>query len=131
MAVLRNEADRGRWWAFVHAQEFPIEVECKPFRKRRSNEQNAYLWRAIYQPLVEVAGHTKDEWHEWACGERWGWIESELPGGRKESRPARTTTKGLDGKRNVLTADEFRGFVRFLEAKLSEMGIFVQEEWQG
>lgn len=126
----REEVDRAYDFMLGQLAHGPIEWECKRWRKKRSNEQNAYLWRAIYQPLVEVAGHTKDHWHEYFCGERWGWVEEARPGGRTETRPARTTTTGLDGKKDVLSSEDFAAFVKFLEAQVADMGVFVVERWQ-
>jgi hypothetical protein len=108
-----------------------LDVECKPWKATRSNEQNAYLWRAVYQPLVEAAGYTKDDWHEYFCGERWGWVEHHKPTGEIEKRPARTTTTGFDGKRSVLNGTEFRAFVDWIEPQAADRGAFVQEEWKG
>lgn len=131
MNILRNEADRTRWLEFVKAQPLPLSVACDKWRPTRSNEQNAYLWRAVYQPLVEIAGFTKDDWHEYFCGERWGWVERAKPSGDIERLPARTTTTGFNGKRSVLNKDEFREFVDWIEPQAAERGAFVQEEWQG
>lgn len=127
MIALKTEAQRTRWIAFLMQQPLPQSVECKPYRATRSNEQNAYLWRAVYQPLVEVAGFTKDDWHEFYCGEVWGWVDVEKPGGRTDRRPARTTTTGFDGKRDVIPGDEFRRFVDFIESELAGKGVFLTE----
>jgi hypothetical protein len=123
---LATETDRSRWIAFVQAQALPVDVSCQPWKPTRSNEQNAYLWRAVYQPLVEVAGFTKDDWHEHFCGERWGWVEHVKPSGVVEIAPARTTTKP---KR--LNKQEFREFVDWVEQQAADRGAFVLEEWQG
>ena len=127
MIALKTEAQRTRFMAFLLQQPLPLSVECKPYKATRSNEMNAYLWRAVYQPLVEVAGFTKEDWHEFYCGEVWGWVEEAKPGGRSERRPARTTTTGFDGKRDVLPRDEFRRFVDFIEADLATKGVFLTE----
>lgn len=127
MIALKTEAQRTRFMAFLMQQALPLSVEVKRYRPTRSNEMNAYLWRAVYQPLVEVAGFTKDDWHEFYCGEVWGWADVEKPGGRSERRPARTTTTGFDGKRDVLDAKEFRRFVDFIEADLASKGVFLTE----
>jgi len=128
---LSTQAERDRYCAFLQAQPLPLEVSSKPWKKTRSNEQNAYLWRAVYQPLVEVAGFTKDEWHEHFCGERFGWVEKQKPSGAIELIPFRTTTRDENGKRNVLKGDVFHDFVTWAEAKCAEYGVFVQEEWNG
>ncbi len=127
---LGTAKDRDRWLAFVQGQPLPLEVSCEPWHATRSNQQNAYLWRAIYQPLVEVAGFNKDLWHEKMCGDYFGWVDFVKPGGVIEQRPARTTTTGLDGKRDVLKGPDFTKFVRFVESELSGMGVFVSEQWE-
>lgn len=130
MIALHSEAGRDRYVAFIKAQALPLAVECKPWKPSRTDRQNAYLWRAVYQPLVDACGFTKDEWHEFYCGETWGWVEVEKPGGRTERRPARTTTTGFDGKRNVLPPDEFRQFVDRIEADLATKGLFLAERME-
>jgi hypothetical protein len=130
MARIATERDRERWVTFMHSQPLPLELECKPWRNKRSSEQNAYLWRAVYQPLVEVAGFTKERWHEYFCGEYFGWTDDVLPGDRVHKRPARTTTTGLDGKRDVINAQDFARFVQFLESELADMGVFITEALQ-
>lgn len=127
MIALKTESGRDRYVAYLKAQPLPLAVECKPWKPTRTDRQNAYLWRAVYQPLVEAAGFTKDDWHEHYCGEVWGWVDVEKPGGRTEKKPARTTTTGFDGKRDVLPAEEFRAFVDFVEADLATKGLFLAE----
>lgn len=127
MIPLQSEAGRDRYVAFLKAQPLPLAVDCKPWKPTRTDRQNAYLWRAVYQPLVEAAGFTKEAWHEFYCGEVWGWVDVEKPGDRIERRPARTTTTDFDGKRDVLPGDEFRRFVDFIEADLATKGVFLQE----
>lgn len=131
VTALHTEQQRERWIAFLRLQQLPLDAKAEPYRKVRSEEQNAFLWRAVYQPLVEVAGFSKDEWHTFFCGERFGWIEHTKPGGKSISLPARTTTVGLDGKRDVLNPDEFRDFVDWVEMQAAQRGAFVTEEWNG
>ena len=44
---LATHAERDRYCAFLQAQPLPLEVECKPYRKSRSNDQNALLWSRL------------------------------------------------------------------------------------
>ena len=121
---LANAREVERYCAFLRTQETPLEVSHGPWKEKRSNKQNAYLWRAVYQPLVEVAGFSKDDWHEYFCGEKWGWVDHVKPSGEVERKPARTTTKP-----DTLPADEFQAFVNWIEPQAAERGAFVLEEW--
>ena len=75
---LATEPERSRWIAFVQAQPLPLSVECKPWRKSRSNDQNALLW-AMYAPIAEHMGFDRDDLHEWFCGKFFGWKDVRVP----------------------------------------------------
>ena len=123
---IASEKELVRLFGFLKSrlQISAIDVEWKVWKDRRSNEQNAYLWRAVYQPLVEVAGFDKGAWHEHFCGEYWGWIEKPKPSGAVEHVPARTTTNP-----HVLSKEEFGKFVLWIESECANRGVFVEERW--
>ena len=108
---LASESDRTRFIAFVQGQPLPLDVDCKKWRKSRSNDQNALLW-AMYAPLAEHMGYDAEDVHEWMCGRMWGWKDIKVtktprnPEG-VESAPFRTTTRDENGKRNVMDAKAF------------------------
>ena len=60
MTAIRTEAERRRMVAFIEAQPLPLDVACEPWRAPRTNPQNAYLWAAVYAPLVERCGFSAD-----------------------------------------------------------------------
>jgi hypothetical protein len=127
---LATEQDRTRYIAFLQAQALPLDVQCEPWRQPRTLPQNAYLWAAVYAPLVERCGFSPEEWHEFFCGEFFGWLHNVKPSGESVSVPKRTTTKNEHGKRDVLKGKAFADFVTFVESECAKRGVFVVEQWK-
>lgn len=126
---LATEAERARWIAFVQSQPLPLNVECKPWRRTRSNEQNAMLW-AMYEPLAEHMGYDREDIHEWMCGRMWGWKDIKVPKTPRNpeglaSVPVRTTTRDENGKRSVIDAKEFSKFVDMVDRVAAQAGVYV------
>lgn len=129
MTAIRTDAERKRWLTFVECQALPLEVTCEPWKEPRTLTQNAFLWRAIYQPLAKLTEFSTDEWHEHYCGEHFGWVEHASPAGHIQYTPRRTTTRNEHGKRDVLKGDAFAAFVSFVEADCAKRGVFIAEQW--
>jgi hypothetical protein len=127
---LTSEADRTRYIAFLQAQALPLDVQCDKWTAPRTLPQNAYLWSAVYAPLVERAGFSPEEWHEHFCGEFFGWLHQVKPSGESVSVPKRTTTRNEHGKRDVLKGQPFSDFVTFVESECAKRGVFVVEQWE-
>lgn len=123
-------AERDRFVTFLQIQPLPLDVRCEPWREPRTLPQNAYLWAAVYAPLVETCGFTPELWHEHFCGEYFGVVHEVRPSGESVSTPKRTTTRNEAGKRDVLKGKAFADFVTFVEAECAERGVFIVEEWE-
>lgn len=126
---LATETERSRWIAFVQAQPLPLSVECKPWRKSRSNDQNALLW-AMYTPIAEHMGYDAEDVHEWMCGRFWGWKDVKVPKTPRNpeglsSVPIRSTTRNADGKRDVIDAKTFGLFVDMVDRIAAQAGIYI------
>lgn len=128
MTVLHSITDRSRWIEFIGLQELPLEVTVKPWKPARRDEANDYLWGYVYPPLVAVAGFSSDEWHEYFCGEFFGWAESTRIDGRIEHKPRRTTTRNEAGKRDVMKGKAFNDFLVFVESECATRGAFIERE---
>lgn len=131
-ATIRTAAERDRWVAFVLAQELPLEVDCKPYKRSRSNDQNAMLW-AMYKPLADHMGYDAGDMHEYFCGRMWGWKDATVPKTPRNpeglaSVPVRTTTRDESGKRNVIDAATFSRFVDMVDRVAAQAGVFVSRE---
>lgn len=129
---LATESERTRWLAFVQAQPLPLDVEAKPWRKSRSNEQNALLW-AMYGPLADHMGYDRDDIHEWMCGRFFGWRDIKVPKTPRNpeglaSVPVRSTTRDENGKRNVIDKATFAKFVDMVDRVAAQAGVFIPME---
>ena len=129
---LATATERDRWLSFVTQQPLPLEVECKPWKRNRSSEQNRMLW-AMYAPIAEAMGFDRDDLHEWFCGKFWGWKNMKVPRTPRSpegfvSVPVRTTTRNEDGKRNVIDAKTFAEFVDMVDRIAAQAGVFVPRE---
>lgn len=129
---LANESERTRWIAFVQAQPLPLDVDAKPWRGSRSNEQNALLW-AMYGPLADHMGYDRDDIHEWMCGRFFGWKDIKVPKTPRNpeglaSVPVRSTTRDENGKRNVIDKQTFARFVDMVDRVAAQAGVFIPME---
>jgi len=127
---LATQAERDRYCAFLQAQPLPLEVSSNPWKKTRSNEQNALLFGVVYPPIAEAMGYTVEDIHEYMLGRHFGWVDAKVPKTPRnpdglESRPFRTTTRDETGKRNVLSTKDFSKFLDTVERVAAQAGVFV------
>ena len=117
-------ADRARIAANLHAfvmQALPgkqLRVTVDEFRKRRSDEQNRYLWGVCYAALRDATGQDVADWHEYMLGEWSGW-ESYMLFGKQRIRPMRRSKK--------LSTVEFAEYVAFIQRRAAEHGIYIAD----
>ena len=95
------------------------KVEIAQYARRRSDEQNRYLWGVVY-PAFEQAleGWDKEDIHEFLLGEKFGWTRLEGMG-RPKVKPLKRSSK--------LTKAEFADYVDFCQRKGAEHGIYVPD----
>lgn len=94
-------------------------IEIKEARPRRSNEQNAYLWGAVYPAiLAHMPGWDAEDLHEYFLGEHFGW--EVLEGfGKRRMKPIRRSSK--------LSTAEFMDFISFIQRKMAERGVYIED----
>lgn len=111
-------------------QSLPSEkswtIEIKQYRKSRSDDQNAALWGVAYPPLCEHTGYRAEEIHEVMCMEFFGRKVDDVLG-QTVIKPVRTTTTGMDGKRDVIDTKTFAEFYEHVQMRGSELGIFIPD----
>jgi hypothetical protein len=100
------------------------KVDITEFRKARTDPQNHALFGLAYPTLSEATGFTKDELHEAFCRRFFGTVEREVMG-KVIERPYRTTTTGPDGRRDVISWDQFSEFYAMVEQVAAEAGVFI------
>ena len=119
--VVQNSSQIDRLCVFLKAQasKRPLSVAVDFWRKQRTTNANRRLWK-LHQLAAESTGHTAEELHRDACGEFFGWEQTELFG-RKETAPVRTTTTP-----DVLDTKQFADFMTFVEARYVEhLGVWL------
>lgn len=117
---VNREASVARLAAFAAA--LPLDkgwaLEVTEARRRRSTEQNAYLWGVVYATLEKETGQEAEDWHNYWLGEFFGWEKVELFG-RSKIKPKRRSSR--------LTTVEFADYVDFIARKCAEQGIYIPE----
>ena len=115
---------------FAFVERLPVDkswqVIIEPLKKDRSSKQNKALFGVAYAELEEQTGNEKNDLHFMFCGEFFGWVDKPVMGGTMRV-PARTTTTGYDGKRDVIPTDMFADFYNFVQRRAAEMGFYVSD----
>lgn len=94
-------------------------IEVKQYVKRRSNDQNAYLWGVCYDTLRRETGNEPEHLHEYFLGEFFGWETIEVMGQAKRA-PIRRSSK--------LSTTEFAEFVAFIQQRAAEaVGVYIPD----
>jgi hypothetical protein len=110
---LLDDLDQGKAWT----------VAVKPYRKKRSNSQNAYYWAALVNEIALETGHDANEVHEFLLGECFGWQESEVFG-RRKVRPSRTSSQ--------LNVNQFSSYCQWVQAWASKnLGMVLEDPPEG
>lgn len=114
LSVFLNKLDPERPWS----------VKVEHWKKARTDEQNKALFGLAYKIISEETGNDKDDIHDAMCRGKFGTIEFELAG-QILTRPLRTTTRDMNGKRDVLDWSQFSDFYTYVESEAAKMGIRI------
>lgn len=96
-------------------------VVVEPYKPRRSESQNRYLWGVVYPTILKAGnldGWEPEDLHEFYLGECFGWETLEGMG-RKRVKPLKRSSK--------LNKTEFSDYVGFIQRKAAEMGIYIPD----
>ena len=110
----------------------PVEVSIRPFKRKRTNRQNAALFGVAYPAVREQTGEDVNRLHWYACGQFFGWKQVETFG-KVSQEPVRTTTTDENGDRDVVPWDVFSDFYAAFQREMAGMGIDVPDpdpEWR-
>ncbi len=96
-----------------------VEVVVKQHRRRRSEQQNRYLWGVVYERIqAHLPGWDKDDIHEFCLGQWSGW--EVLEGfGKKRLKPVKRSSG--------LNTVEFMDFVAHIQRSMAERGIDIPD----
>ena len=94
-------------------------IEVKAYARRRSDQQNRYLWGVVYPAFLRVLpGWDAEDVHEYLLGEHFGWERLEGMG-RTRLKPIKRSSK--------LTKAEFAEYTEFCQRKGAEHGVYVPD----
>jgi len=100
-------------------------VEIKEYRKKRSNDQNAYIHAVPLKLIGDHVGETLDDMKEYLCGEFFGWQDYEVMG-KKKSKPLKTTSQ-----MNTKEMTDFIDFMIWFGSSTLNLRIPSPNEWDG
>ncbi len=104
-----------------------LEIEIRPRKRERSNQQCRYLNGVAYKLLSDATGYERDDISEYLCGSYWGWKDKPMPGKKTAQVPIRTTTKDADGKRCVLSKLDFADYVAWVQRFAAKQGVLIPD----
>lgn len=114
--------------AFLPGRELTVTVE--EAKAERSDLQRRSLFGCAYKALMAqmgLAGESeKNDLHEFMLGEYFGWREKKIMG-QIHKYPIRTTTRGEDGKRDVISVREQLDFYAWIQRRAAENGYDVPD----
>jgi hypothetical protein len=98
-------------------------IEIAEHKRKRSDDQNRYLWGAVYPSILnagaeQLRGWTAEDLHEFFLGEIYGWEVIE-GFGRKRMKPVRRSSK--------MNTAEFAEYVSRIQQRMAELGIYVPD----
>lgn len=96
--------------------KFPVEIIVRPYKPRRTEQQNRYLWGVVYAIISQETGNEPNDLHIYFCGEFFGWQDYEVMG-MKRLRPAQTSSKQIKAR--------FSEFIEFIISKAAGLGIII------
>lgn len=98
-----------------------LKVVVQEAKKRRSDEQNRYLWGVVYPTILhsgQLDGWTAEDLHEYFLGEVFGW-ETVSGFGRKRMRPIRRSSG--------LSTTDFADYIARIQQRMAELGVYVPD----
>jgi hypothetical protein len=95
------------------------EVSVKEKKRKRSEQQNRYLWGVVYAEIMRhLPGWDSEDVHDYFLGEHFGWEVIE-GFGKKRMKPIRRSS--------ALNKMEFADYVNFIQRKCADMGIYIPD----
>jgi len=111
-----------------------LGVECIPIEPELTPKQQRGYWKLLSEwlKLNPMRGVDREDLHKWVCCTHFGHIERELPDGRIDWIPIRTTTKvWIEDenryKRRRLSREKESDLIDFVYRAAAEGGVILPE----
>ena len=100
-----------------------VKVTVERYVKRRSDQQNRYLWGVVYPTIIREGGEalrgwTSEDLHELFLGRHFGWETLEAFG-EKRKRPLKRSS--------TLSTVDFNEFIGSIQQFCAEQGVYIPE----
>lgn len=110
----------------------PWKWTCEPYKATRSGQQNRYLHGVCYKLISDATGYEPEDVAEYLLGTYFGWKDKKVPKTPRnpegfESVPIRSTTRNEDGRRDVLSWEQFAEYVAFIQRFAAGKGIYIPD----
>lgn len=113
----RAEYERGLKLAAALPEDiYPRELLVMPWKEKRTDQQNRYLWGVVYATISQATGQEPDDWHEYFLGEFFGW-EKQPMFGRVRLKPRERSSKQIK--------ERFSEYIEFIISRAAKFGINV------
>lgn len=96
--------------------KYPVEVLVQTYKKKRTDQQNRYLWGVVLAIIAQETGNDVNDLYEYFLGEFFGWQEHDVMG-RKRLRPRERSSKQIKAR--------FSEFLEFIISRAASLGIIV------
>jgi hypothetical protein len=116
--ICKNDVDYGRALAAIEHLKvvFPCELLVLPWKPRRTEQQNRYLWGVVYRTISGETGNEVNDLHDYFLGEFFGWEEYDVLG-RKKMRPRERSSRQVKAR--------FSEYIEFIISRAANLGIVI------
>lgn len=97
-------------------------IKVEKYRKKRSNDANAFYWSCVVTPLSEHTGYSVPEMHDEILGRYVGW-ETRNIGGHMREFPRRRTTSP-----DIMDTMDFKGLIETGQMLAAELGVPLPDQ---
>ena len=95
------------------------EITINELLKEYNDEQRGALWGVAYKILSDETGNDAEDLHLYFCGEYFGWKTVNVMGNHRKT-PLRTTTRGENGKRDVISTIDLARLYEFIQQRSAQ-----------
>ncbi len=103
------------------------EITITEMLKEYNDEQRGALWGVAYKILSAETGNDAEDLHLYFCGEYFGWKTAKVMGQSRKT-PIRTTTRGENGKRDVISTVDLARLYEFIQQRSAQtVGVVIPD----
>ena len=110
------------WLLPYRDKQTRLTVKVSNYKKRRSNDINAFYWTCVVTPLSEFTGFTVPEMHDEILGAYTGWETRTIHGHTREYPRRRSTFP------ETMETVDFMGLIQTGQAIAADLGVILPDQ---